>query len=81
LPGRSGFDLIAELKHDPALRLIPVIVLSAYAAPEVIQKSYALGANCYIIKPGEFDALCGVIHMTVEYWFTVAVLCDPASPP
>ena len=76
---QSGFELITQVKQAPALRVIPVIVFSTYDLPEIIQKSYALGANCYITKPCELDAFLGVIHTIVEYCFTVAVLCEPAS--
>ena len=63
------------------MRAIPVIVFSTYVQPEIIRKSYTLGANSYIIKPHELRAFLRVIHTLVEYWFTVAVLCDPASLP
>jgi two-component system, chemotaxis family, response regulator Rcp1 len=78
---QSGFELITEVKRDPALRAIPVIVFSMYDQPAIIQKSYALGANCYITKPRELDAFFGTIHAIEEYWFTVAALCDPALLP
>jgi chemotaxis family two-component system response regulator Rcp1 len=70
LPGLSGFELIAAVKRYPALRLIPVIVFSMYDEPAIIQKSYALGANCYITKPQGLDAFFGAIHTLVEYWLT-----------
>ena len=76
LAGQPGFDLIAAVKQDLALRAIPVIVFSTYVQPEIIRKSYALGANSYITKPHELHAFLGAIHTLVEYWFTVAVLCD-----
>ena len=72
LPHRLGFDLIAEVKRAPALRTIPVIVLSHYDDPVVIERSYALGANGYVIKPGELEAFFGAIHTMVEEWLTVA---------
>jgi chemotaxis family two-component system response regulator Rcp1 len=75
---QSGFDFLGAVKHDSALRAIPVIVFSMYDQPAIIQKSYVLGANCYITKPRELDAFFGAIHAIAEYWFTVAVLCDPA---
>jgi CheY-like chemotaxis protein len=78
---QSGFEFLAAVKQDPTLRAIPLIVFSMYDQPAIIQKSYALGANGYIIKPRELDAFFGAIHAIVEYWFTVAVLCDPASLP
>jgi CheY-like chemotaxis protein len=79
LPGKSGFDLLAEVKRDLALRVIPVIVFSYYNDPETIQKSYALGANRYVVKPEETEAFFKAIHMMVEYSFTVAVLGEPES--
>ena len=81
LAGQSGFELLAAVKQDPALRAIPVIVFSTYTQPEIIRKSYALGANSYITKPHELHAFFGAIHALVEYWFTVAVLCDPLASP
>jgi CheY-like chemotaxis protein len=72
LPGKSGFDLIAEVKREPALRAIPVIVLSLYDDPGVIQQSYALGANGYIIKPPALEASFKAIHTMVEEWLTVS---------
>jgi CheY-like chemotaxis protein len=68
MPSKSGFDLIAAVKRDPALRAIPVIVFSHYDEPEVIQQSYALGANGYVIKPGELDAFYEAIHTMVAEW-------------
>ena len=76
---KSGFELIVAVKHDLALRVIPVIVFSAYNQPEIIRKSYALGANSYIIKPWGLQAFFGAIHALEEYWLTVAALCEPAS--
>jgi two-component system, chemotaxis family, response regulator Rcp1 len=76
---QSGFELIVAVKHDPALRAIPVIVFSTYSQPEVIQQSYALGANYYITKPHELHAFLGAIHALVEYWLTATVLCDPEA--
>jgi len=78
---QSGFEFLGAVKQDPALRAIPVIVFSMYDQPAIIQQSYALGANGYITKPRELDAFFGAIHAIVEYWFTVAVLCDPESLP
>jgi CheY-like chemotaxis protein len=72
LPGKSGFDLLAGVKRDPALRAIPVIVLSLYDEPAVIQKTYALGANGYLIKPGELEAFFGAIHTRVAEWLPVS---------
>jgi CheY-like chemotaxis protein len=79
LAGQSGFELLAAVKHDPALRAIPIIVFSTYTQPAIIQQSSALGANSYITKPQGLHAFLGALHALVEYWFTVAVLCESAS--
>jgi two-component system, chemotaxis family, response regulator Rcp1 len=76
---KSGFELLDAVKQDSALRAIPVVVFSTYNETEIIQKSYALGANCYITKPNKLDAYVGAIHAIVEYWFTVAGLCEPSA--
>jgi DNA-binding NarL/FixJ family response regulator len=78
---QSGFQLLAAVKHGPALRAIPVIVFSMFDQPEIGHKSYVLGANCYITKPRELDAFFGAIHTIVEHWFTGNVPLDPASLP
>src|SRR4051812_4583750 len=57
LPGMGGLTLIAELKRDQTLASIPVIVLTHYQLPEMVARSYALGANCYLVKPLGLDAL------------------------
>src|SRR5688500_2023163 len=66
LAGQSGFELLAAVKQDPALRTIPVIVFSTYSQPEIIRKSYVLGANSYITKPHELRAFLGALHALVD---------------
>jgi chemotaxis family two-component system response regulator Rcp1 len=78
---QSGLELIVAVKHDPALRAIPVIVFSTYDLPEIIQLSYALGANFYITKPHRLRTFFGAIHAIVETWLTATVLCDPEALP
>jgi two-component system response regulator len=62
LPRRGGLEILAELKADPRLRLIPVIVLSSSRAPEDIQRSYELHASAYIVKPADYDGMADVIR-------------------
>jgi chemotaxis family two-component system response regulator Rcp1 len=78
---KSGFELIAKVKQDPALRVIPVIVFSTYTEPAIIQQSYALGANSYITKPYKLDAYLRAIHTIVEYCFTGPIPGDPEALP
>jgi two-component system, chemotaxis family, response regulator Rcp1 len=74
LPGIDGFDLLAELKGDPALRAIPALVFTSSASPTHIRQSYDLQANCYIIKPVDVDEFFALVQVIVEFWGRVARL-------
>jgi CheY-like chemotaxis protein len=74
LPGRHGRDVLAEMKSDPALRRIPVVVLTTSNAEEDIQSSYDLHANCFITKPVDFHRFGDVIKTIEEFWLSVAEL-------
>ena len=73
-PGRSGHDILQELKGDPALRGIPVIVLSTSEAERDIARSYNLGANSFISKPMDADEFAHHIHTMETYWFDIVRL-------
>jgi CheY-like chemotaxis protein len=62
LPRKPGLDRIACSKGDPALRLIPVIVFTAYDSPVMVQQSYTLGANSYLMKPFARDAFFATVQ-------------------
>jgi CheY-like chemotaxis protein len=68
LPRRGGLEILAELKADRDLLLIPVVVLSTSSAREDIQRSYLLHANAYITKPADFDRLADVVRQ-IASWF------------
>ena len=55
LPGLHGHEVLAEIKADPKLRIIPVVILSSSRHPDDIKRSYELHANAYIVKPTDFD--------------------------
>ena len=74
LPKKNGLEVLKEIKDNPDVRRIPVIVLSTSSAQEDIQKACDLKANCYIIKPINFDKFLKVIKSIMDYWFTVAAL-------
>ena len=80
LPGKDGRELLAELKRDPDLRQIPVIVLTSSQAAEDRRRSYDLHANCYITKPINFDGLSSVIRSIGEFWFSHVDLPGPELP-
>ena len=79
LPKKSGFDVLAEIKQDPALATIPVVVQSSSEAPIDIQRAYSLHANCYITKPAGFDEFSRTMRVLAEFWVTVAKLPSGAS--
>ena len=74
LPGKSGLEVLAEIKGDVDLRQIPVVILTSSKAKQDIQKSYSLHANCYVIKPVDLDEYIGVVQKIEEFWLNVTKL-------
>lgn len=74
LPGRSGHEVLEEVKSDPELRSIPVVVLSTSEAERDVLRSYVLGANSFVSKPMDADDFADFIHAIERYWFGVAQL-------
>ena len=69
LPKKNGIEVLKEVKAHESLRKIPVIVLTTYDADPDISKSYSLHANCYILKPVDFDDFAKAIRLIEVYWF------------
>ena len=74
LPRMSGREVLYELKQDPELRNIPVVVLTTSKSEEDVIKSYCLHANCYITKPVDFAKFIEVVRSISEFWFGVVTL-------
>lgn len=74
LPKKDGREVLAEIKADETLRLIPVVVLTTSRAEEDILRSYKLHANCYITKPVDFGQFASVVQSIEDFWFTVVKL-------
>ena len=74
LPRVSGREVLKELKADPVLRKIPVVVLTTSAADTDVLKCYDLGANCYITKPVDFEQFQRIIKVIDEFWLTIVKL-------
>ncbi|MEH2062160.1 MAG: response regulator [Nostoc sp.] len=72
LPRKDGREVLAELKADPDLKLIPVVVLTTSGADEDILRTYALNANCYVTKPVSLEEFAKVIR-SIEFFWLVAV--------
>jgi CheY-like chemotaxis protein len=78
LPKVNGLEVLRELKADPNLRRVPVIILTASTHEEDIVRSYDLGVNTFISKPVEFEEFIRVVTMIEQYWIVIATL-PPAS--
>src|SRR3989475_12399954 len=78
LPRKDGREVLAEIKQDPELKRIPVVVLTTSSAPEDIQKSYDLHANCYIVKPLGLDQFAKIGRSIQDFWLSVTAL--PPAP-
>ena len=74
LPRMSGREVLYELKQDPELRNIPVVVLTTSKSEEDVVKSYCLHANCYITKPVDFSKFIDVVRSISDFWFGVVTL-------
>ncbi|MEH2136363.1 response regulator [Nostoc sp.] len=72
LSRKDGREVLAELKADPDLKLIPVVVLTTSAADEDILRTYTLNANCYVNKPVSLEEFAKVIR-SIEFFWLVAV--------
>ena len=78
LPKKDGREVLAEIKADPSLRAIPVIVLTTSKSEEDVFKCYAQHANCYITKPFDFERFVQVVREVVSFWFGIVSL--PPAP-
>jgi CheY-like chemotaxis protein len=74
LPRKSGIEVLEEVKKDPKLKIIPVLVLTTSKAEDDIGRSYGLHANCYIAKPIEFAKLAESVRAVGEFWLSVVTL-------
>jgi two-component system response regulator len=74
LPKRDGRQVLAEIKSDPDLRRIPVVVLTTSEAEEDVLRSYDLHANAYVTKPVDFDRFVQVIQQIDEFFISVVRL-------
>ena len=79
MPKKDGREALREIKADPDLRQIPIIVLTTSQADEDICRSYDLGANSYITKPVTFEALVDVLQVLGRYWIEIVDLRPAAA--
>jgi CheY-like chemotaxis protein len=81
MPRKDGREALEEIKADPALRTIPVVILTTSEADEDILRSYGLGASSYITKPVTFDGLVKIMKALNSYWFEIVSLPDITNLP
>jgi CheY-like chemotaxis protein len=74
LPRKDGREVLEELKEDPQLKRIPVVVLTTSRAEQDVLRSYALHANCYITKPVDFNQFMEVVRSIEHFWLAVVTL-------
>jgi CheY-like chemotaxis protein len=74
LPKKDGRQVLAEMKTDPLLKKIPVVILTTSDNEGDINKAYALGANCFVTKPVDFEQIKKIVNEIAEFWFTVVKL-------
>lgn len=74
LPGVSGLEVLATMKKDPKLRVIPVVILTNSTSPEDVNRCYSAYANAYVRKQIGFDAMIRTINTTGQFWFNTATL-------
>ena len=74
MPKKDGREALKEIKSDPRLKRIPVVILTTSGAEEDVYRSYNLGVNSFISKPVKFSALVDVLRHVTHYWFEIVQL-------
>lgn len=74
LPGTDGREVLAEIKQDEELKLIPIVVLTTSSDERDIERCYRMGANSYIKKPVDLGGFIQAVQRLKEYWFEVVIL-------
>ncbi len=74
MPRKGGLEVLAEIKSHPQWKLIPVIVLTASQAERDVAAAYGHHANCYIVKPVDFDRFIEVVQFIENFWFNIVKL-------
>lgn len=74
MPRKDGREALNEIRRDPGLRSLPVVILTTSRAPEDIQLTYEAGANSFISKPTEFQRLVEIMELLKHYWFELVSL-------
>lgn len=81
LPRLSGLELLEWMGHQPALRGLPVVILTSSRESRDLEQAYALGANSYLVKPVAFEALLELVQAVGLYWLVLNEAPVPRSGP
>lgn len=76
LPKITGHEVLQQMKRDETLAVIPVVVLSSSSARKDVQRCYECGANAYMVKPSDLDALFTAVRLCRDYWMEVVTLAS-----
>jgi two-component system, chemotaxis family, response regulator Rcp1 len=79
LPRKNGREVLAEVKQDPELKTIPVVILTTSSAERDVFETYALHANCYVTKPVDLDEFIGAVRQIEDFWLTIVKLPRAAA--
>jgi chemotaxis family two-component system response regulator Rcp1 len=79
LPRKDGREVLAEIKEDPKLRLIPVVVTTSSEAERDLVKTYGLHANAYVVKPMDLERFIEVVQAIKDFWLTIVKLPPKAD--
>lgn len=74
LPKKDGRDVLAVIKNDPALKRIPVVIITSSEAEQDILKTYELHVNCYVTKPMDLEQFVKVVRSIESFWLTIVKL-------
>ncbi len=80
MPRKDGREALREIKSDPGLKHIPIVVLTTSKAEEDVLRIYNLGANCFITKPVTFEGLVEVVKVLDKHWLQIVELPPVTSP-
>jgi CheY-like chemotaxis protein len=80
LPRLNGHEVLEQVKSDPVLRLIPVIMLSTSRAEDDVRRAYEHHANCFVSKPLDLRSFTEVIHAIETFWLSIVQLPPNAGP-
>ena len=80
LPRKDGREVLAEIKADPRLRHIPIVILTTSKAEQDIRSTYDLHANCFITKGVDWEQACDIVKLIESFWLKTATL-PPHDPP